>query len=89
MKPGTRVHCSYREQHIGTVLAIESPDAWRGSIAFGIGDPDPEAVRKHVAWCRTFGGLDNATPVAWDFGRVYWDRTDSLTPAEVSCSSTS
>lgn len=73
--PGTRVKCAYRNQHMGTVLAKDDPRAWAGSLAFPEASPDPQAVRAHVARCESRGDLSDATqPVAWDFGRIYWDR---------------
>lgn len=71
---GTRVRCAYRDAHEGTVLAHDDPRAWAGSIAFPGSSPDPAEVTAHVAKCEARGDLRDARqPVAWDFGRVYWD----------------
>lgn len=76
-----RVRCSYRGDHVGTVLCITDPRAWEGSIAFESRQPSQEAVCAHVAWCLDQGLLRDSLPVLWDFGRVYWDRASSLSPA--------
>jgi hypothetical protein len=81
---GTRVKCRYREQHQGTLLAFDDPRAWQGSIAFGDGLPDRDAVRDHVLkHLDTLGKLwpYHNQPVLWDFGKVYWD--SDLTAVEV------
>lgn len=71
---GTRVKCAYRESYEGTVLAHDDPQAWAGSLAFPEQSPDRAAVKAHVARCEARGDLSDARqPVAWDFGRVYWD----------------
>ena len=59
----------------GVVLASDDPRAWRGTIAFPgeLGDPPAEKVRAHVAWCHEQGLLSDV-PVAWEFGKVYWER---------------
>lgn len=83
LAPGTRVRCAYRDAHVGTLLAIDDPRAWVGSIAFPGGEPTPELVRAHVARCRARGDLDGSRlPVAWDFGKVYWDR--QLSPIQIT-----
>jgi len=81
--PGDRVGADFREPHghRGTVLDACDPKAWVGTIAFAHqGDnPDPAEVRAHVARQRERNmGFDNCIPVAWDFGRVYWERVESL-----------
>lgn len=73
---GARVTCRYRGCHRGTLLASTDPRAWQGSIAFGDGIPDPEAVKDHVLkHLDTLGKLwpYHNQPVLWDFGKVYWD----------------
>jgi hypothetical protein len=43
MNPGDRVKCTYRGSHRGTLLALDDPRAWAGTIAFPDANPDPEA----------------------------------------------
>lgn len=74
MAPGSRVTCRYRGDHVGTVLAIDDPQVWAGSLAFPEVNPDPGSVREHVSRCLSRGLLLDKIPVLWDFGRVYWDR---------------
>jgi hypothetical protein len=83
---GTRVKCHYRKddmtghEHVGTVMANDDPRVWSGSLAFPESDPDPEAVRAHVARCEArkqpvcgVPGPSAQQPVRWDFGKIYWD----------------
>ena len=83
---GTRVKCNYRKddtsgyEHVGTVLAKDDPCCWAGTLAFPESDPDPVAVKAHVARCEARGDLVCGTPgpsaqqpVKWDFGKIYWD----------------
>lgn len=79
-EPGTRVKCAYRKndgtgyEHVGTVLAVNDPRVWTGSIAFGDRTPTQEEVDGHVAWCHSQNLLADAKqPVKWDFGKIYWD----------------
>jgi hypothetical protein len=69
----------------GVVLAVDSPEAWAGTLAFGSASPDPEAVRAHVARVQAEGGLRSHVPVRWDFGyaRVWWERAADLRPYAV------
>jgi hypothetical protein len=63
----------------GTVLDKADPRAWAGSLAFPGSNPDPKAVRAHVERQEAAGFLqDGKVPVAWDFGKVYWERTEKL-----------
>jgi hypothetical protein len=65
----------------GVLLALDDPRAWEGTIAFPGPDPDPSAVREHVARCLAAGYLTNRAPVLWDFGdrqRVWWETRSSL-----------
>jgi hypothetical protein len=62
------------------VLAVDDPEAWHGTIAFPSGTPTPEAVRKYVEWCLSQGLLKVTVPVRWEFGRVYFERAESLRP---------
>jgi hypothetical protein len=64
----------------GTVLAVDNPAAWRGTVAFPSASPDLAAVRKHVEWCLSQGLLANSVPVIWEFGRVYFEPAESLRP---------
>lgn len=76
---GQRVTCRYRESHVGTLLAMNDPQAWAGSLAFPEASPDPIAVREHVLkHASELGGPHPKQPVLWDFGKVYWDA--DLTP---------
>jgi hypothetical protein len=80
---GARVRCAYREGHVGTLLAIDDPRAWKGSLKFpGDALPDQTACTLHVRTCQLQGLLcDERRPVLWDFPRpgelplkvVYWD----------------
>jgi hypothetical protein len=87
--PGARVVCRYRvteggagQAHLGTLLAIDDPRAWAGSLAFPDAVPDPELVKAHVARCIARGDLrGDERPVLWDFGKVYWD--SQLGPADL------
>ncbi len=64
----------------GVVLAVDDPRAWKGTIAFGHveGLPAQEAVTKHVAWCESEGLMGESVPVAWEFGKVYWEPVAGL-----------
>jgi hypothetical protein len=86
---GARVKCSYRGNHVGTLLADDDPRGWIGSLAFPEGIPTVEQVRAHIAHYRSMWpdlAAHDATRavVAWDFGKVYWESADSLSLAEVS-----
>lgn len=67
----------------GELLATDDPRAWANTIAFPTENPDPEAVKKHVAWCNA-QGLVNTVPVLWNFGEkglvVHWSRPGDLRP---------
>ena len=89
--PGTRVRCTYRNdpgfQHVGTLLADDDPKGWTGSLAFPNGEPTAEEVRAHIAryraQCPDLAAHDaTRAVVAWDFGKVYHEKADSLFPAE-------
>ncbi len=71
LAPGTRVTCRYRPGHTGTVLADTDPRCWTGSMAFPNGVPTEAQVAEHLARCRV--GEWQEQPVAWDFGKLYWD----------------
>lgn len=82
VKPGMEVGCTYRLQHCGVVLPLDAPSAWAGSIAFPNSDaqnlPDPGRVKAHVEWCLSRGLLRGRLPIAWSFGKIYWEGTDAL-----------
>jgi hypothetical protein len=85
LKPGTRVTCVYRNEHVGTVLAEDDPKGWKGSLAFPEGEPSREAVRAHIQRYRALWpelAVHDAARavVAWDFGKVYFERADALSP---------
>jgi hypothetical protein len=62
----------------GTVLAPDDPRAWAGTLAFPRGEPEPEAVRAHLA--RHPGLAVRSVPVLWEFGQVDWERREALRP---------
>jgi hypothetical protein len=62
----------------GTVLAIDDPKAWAGSIAFPTRRPRQADVTAHVRQCQEQGLLGDKIPVLWDFGKVYWERPSVL-----------
>ena len=75
---GRRVACAYRPGHIGTALDIRDPRAWHGSIAVG-NNPTQAAVDAHLSQLTERGhGAFTSTPVAWDFGKVFWERSETL-----------
>lgn len=93
INPGDRVGAGripYRHAHpscwgqpwAGTVLAIDDPRAWEGSIAFPDRKPKQADVTAHVAWCHKQGLLLDKVPVLWDFGKVYWEKAASLRSVE-------
>jgi hypothetical protein len=65
----------------GTLLAQDDPEAWAGTIAFGDGVPEQLRVSMHVRDCREAGILP-LVPVRWDFGKVLWERPESLRTVE-------
>jgi hypothetical protein len=78
MKPGTRVVCSYRGNHVGKILAVDDPRAWAHTGAFPHDKPDRRAVKEHVLRHPTVAL--KSIPVLWPFG-VMWDSRESLRPA--------
>lgn len=72
MSPGTTVTCRYRGEHRGTLLALDDPRAWHGTLAFGYTLPSPRLVSRHVAWCQEQGLLRTHRPVKWPWG-IMWD----------------
>jgi hypothetical protein len=86
--PGARVTCSYRRNdatgvvHAGTVLAIDDPRAWAGTLAFfGPEFPDARKVRAHVERCiAEFQDFCDKVPVFWSFGTIYWEPARALVP---------
>lgn len=79
---GAFVRCSYRGEHVGTVLAIDDVDAWRGTLAFLDRECTPETARAHVRerYGSRWHGDRESVPVRYAWG-VMWDRASSLTPA--------
>lgn len=77
---------TWRPPWHGEVLDIEDPRAWANTIAFPVANPDPEAVKNHVARCRmsVHGAFGSLVPVLWDFGdnglKCHWESQSSLRP---------
>ena len=66
----------------GTVLALDDPRAWTGSLAFR-GTPTQEETSAHVADCKERGLLSNTIPVLWNFGtseEIQWETEPHLKP---------
>lgn len=88
VEPGTKITAPYRNnpepswmahRHTGVVLAMNDPRAWSGSLAFCTREPTQEAVDAHIAKVQSLGmGLGDKVPVLWSFGKVYWERVESL-----------
>jgi hypothetical protein len=86
LQPGTKVVATYGRRNpetgkewTGVVLDRADPKAWIGSLAFPGAEPaDPEKVKAHVEKHRET--LQNRVPVAWDFGKTYWERIERLKP---------
>ncbi len=83
--PGTRVTVPYRKAdghgcpgHVGTVLAPNDPAAWAGTIAFEGRTLDQQSIDAHIARFPCLATCETRTPVAWDFGRVYWEPSSAL-----------
>jgi hypothetical protein len=62
----------------GVVLSPADPRAWRGTLAFPRGEPDPTALREHLARYPSLGS--SRVPVLWEFGQVEWEHADGLRP---------
>lgn len=77
-KPGQRVTCHYRGEHVGKVLALDDPRAWANTLAFPQDKPNRRAVKEHLLKHPTAGVT--SIPVLYKFG-VQWDRRDALSPA--------
>ncbi len=85
LTPGARVTCAYRAGHVGTVLAIDDVDAWRGTLAFLDRECTPQTARAHVAYLRErygarWHGDRESVPVRYPWG-VMWDRASALSLA--------
>ena len=94
MNPGTEVGAKrwpysachsdcWEAPHKGIVLERDDPRAWARTMAFPSAEPDPEAVKRHVAWCHKEFGESNSVPVLWLFAdgpRVFWEPIDSIRP---------
>ena len=76
-KPGQRVTCSYRGEHVGKVLGLDDPRAWANTLAFPQDKPNRRAVKEHLLRHPTAGV--KSIPVLYKFG-VQWDRRDCLSP---------
>lgn len=66
----------------GVVLALDDVRAWAGSLAFPDENPEQLAVSAHVRWCLDQGLLRGKVPVAWEFGKVHWERPQGLRTVE-------
>mgnify|MGYP000850634417 FL=1 len=66
-----------QREYTGVVLARNDIRAWTGAVAFDYAEPTQAAVDAHVAWCERMGCLGRV-PVAWEFGKVYWEEPDRL-----------
>jgi hypothetical protein len=62
----------------GVVLSPADPRAWKNTLAFPRGQPDPVAIREHLARHATLGVT--RVPVLWEFGEVEWESADALRP---------
>lgn len=88
--PGMRIFAPYRDpselqpwvhgRHQGTVLAIDDPKAWSGSLAFPGQRPNKVKVSAYVQGCLAQGLLQGKVPVRWSFGKIHWETLDSLLP---------
>lgn len=91
---GTKVHCTYRHYrkdscqpwmehtHEGVVIADNDPRIWADTLAFR-GMPTQEQVNNHLTWCKDNGlDFEDETPIAWNYGKFQWDRTDAVFPAD-------
>lgn len=88
--PGTTVFAPYRDpsnlqpwihgRHKGTILAVDDPKAWAGSLAFPKERPNRAKVHAHVVRCLEQGLLQGKVPVRWSFGKIYWETLESLRP---------
>ena len=76
-KPGQRVKCRYRGDHIGKVLSIDDPRAWAKTLAFPQDKPPRRAVKEHLLRHPTVAV--KSIPVLYKFG-VQWDQRDCLSP---------
>jgi hypothetical protein len=63
----------------GEVLDVTDPRAWAFTLAFPNRTPGRGEVLSHLL---RVGFASEAVPVAWEFGRVYWERAGSLRPYE-------
>lgn len=98
LHPGAFVGCDYRwpfdhghpdnwvRPHEGTILWLDDPRAWAGSLAFPSDSPEQSLVTQHVQRCLDRGLLnDGRVPVLYkstidDHQFVRWDSISSLRP---------
>jgi len=77
----TRVTAKFRgKELVGTTLPVNSRYAWAGTWHFGWNSDNlpPQAdVDIHVENCKKRNTVLDI-PVAWDFGRIYFERADQL-----------
>jgi hypothetical protein len=74
-QPGNLVRVSYREGHVGRVLAFNDPRAWVDTVAFLNSTPTQETVNEELKKEPVSG---KHIPVRWNFGRVYWEPAEAL-----------
>lgn len=94
MSPGTKVGARRWPNEVnhpgcwgvpwkGTLLAVDDPRAWEGSIALGPGKPSKKETTAHVMRCQPQGLTQNTVPVLWYFDtgpKVYWEEPSRLRP---------
>jgi hypothetical protein len=73
---------AWKQPWKGVVLAPNDPQAWAGSVAFPHGVPTQAEVDAELRQLKAVGLSDDRVPVAWEFGKVHWERPSSLRPYE-------
>lgn len=93
---GVRVGCTYRDPpalqpwlhqaHRGATISFDDPRAWSDTLAFPSRTPSQREVQEHLAGLALRGIFlgQKSVPVAWDFGRVFWDSTEALYKVEAA-----
>lgn len=89
LSPGSKVIAAYGRmgphgrQWVGTVLRQDDPRAWENTIAFPGRRPTQAEVREHLKGLGKMKSWigpphDTNMPVAWEFGKVYWENPKRL-----------